>query len=149
MNKIFRKKLNKKGFTLIELIVVIAILGILAVIAIPRFTGMRENANLKSIESNLLNIQKAAEMVAAEENVTLRDLEEDTGNGAISDVLGNWPEGPGDVEYSFDPTKGDGEATASLGSGGEEPPLPDGYDLPITFSEIGVAPAATTGPGSD
>ncbi|MGI6570282.1 MAG: type IV pilin protein [Caldicoprobacterales bacterium] len=38
MNKIFRKKLNKKGFTLIELIVVIAILGILAVIAIPRFT---------------------------------------------------------------------------------------------------------------
>jgi prepilin-type N-terminal cleavage/methylation domain-containing protein len=40
MNKLLRKKLNKKGFTLIELIVVIAILGILAVILIPRFTGL-------------------------------------------------------------------------------------------------------------
>jgi len=33
------KKLNKKGFTLIELIVVIAILAILALILIPSLTG--------------------------------------------------------------------------------------------------------------
>jgi len=33
------KKLNKKGFTLIELIVVIAILAILAMILIPSLTG--------------------------------------------------------------------------------------------------------------
>lgn len=41
----FSKKLkNRKGFTLIELIVVIAILGILAVIAIPRLAGFTDSA---------------------------------------------------------------------------------------------------------
>ena len=45
MNKILK---NKKGFTLIELIVVIAILGILAMIAIPRFAGFQETARQKA-----------------------------------------------------------------------------------------------------
>jgi type IV pilus assembly protein PilA len=37
---------NKKGFTLIELIVVIAILGILAIIAVPRLGGFSESAKI-------------------------------------------------------------------------------------------------------
>lgn len=38
------KKKNKKGFTLIELIVVVAILAILAAIAVPSFIGLQERA---------------------------------------------------------------------------------------------------------
>lgn len=54
------KKLNKKGFTLIELIVVIAILAILAAILIPAITGYitkaqdgRDQANCRAYYSQI------------------------------------------------------------------------------------------------
>ena len=51
MIKMFTKRMNnRKGFTLIELIVVIAILGILALIAIPRFGGFTDRAKKQADE---------------------------------------------------------------------------------------------------
>lgn len=44
------KKLNKKGFTLTELIVVIVIIGILAVVLIPTLTGYIRKANESAAE---------------------------------------------------------------------------------------------------
>ncbi len=50
---------NRKGFTLIELIVVIAILAILAAIAIPTFSGITSEADAKVELANARNLATA------------------------------------------------------------------------------------------
>ena len=54
-----KKSLNAKGFTLIELMIVVAILATLAAIAIPRFTLMVEKAREASTKGNLGSIKAA------------------------------------------------------------------------------------------
>lgn len=56
-----KRKDNQKGFTLIELIVVMAILAILAALAIPKFTGVITKAQQDANNSNVDLIAHAAE----------------------------------------------------------------------------------------
>lgn len=53
MTSILKKKLNKKGFTLAELLVVVAIIAILVAIAIPVFGGQLQKAKQATDAANV------------------------------------------------------------------------------------------------
>ncbi len=52
----------KKGFTLIELMIVVVILGILATIVVPRFLGREEEARRTAAEVQIKNFESALAM---------------------------------------------------------------------------------------
>ncbi|SFD09251.1 prepilin-type N-terminal cleavage/methylation domain-containing protein [Clostridium uliginosum] len=79
-NQALKKK--KKGFTLVELIIVIAIIAILAAIAIPKMGYVRTNANIKADIANAKNIHTAAASALIDEKIDKGksyDLGTDTG----------------------------------------------------------------------
>jgi len=59
-------KKSEKGFTLIELMIVVAIIGILAAIAIPQFAEYRIRAFNSSAQADLRNIMTAQEAAYAD-----------------------------------------------------------------------------------
>jgi prepilin-type N-terminal cleavage/methylation domain-containing protein len=58
------KKMNKKGFTLVEIMIVVAIIGLLAAIGIPSFQKARSNSYEKTCINNMRIIDAAKEQDA-------------------------------------------------------------------------------------
>jgi type IV pilus assembly protein PilA len=81
MHRILRNK-TQRGFTLIELMIVVAIIGILAAVAIPKFLDYMKKGKRSEAELNLNAINKAADAEYSE-NTTYPQFVQAATPGAV------------------------------------------------------------------
>lgn len=60
-------KFKSKGFSLIELVIVLAVMAILALIAIPSLNGVRENSKIKADKLSCESIKKSLSILVLDE----------------------------------------------------------------------------------
>ncbi|WP_077341003.1 type II secretion system protein [Pseudocolwellia agarivorans] len=95
MKKINKSSLNtQKGFTLIELVVVIVILGILAATAAPKFIDLTSDAKKATMKGLRGAVESATSMVHAKalvSNTIAESSSKLTVNGSDINVFAGWP----------------------------------------------------------
>ena len=69
-----RKMMNKKGFSLVELMIVVVIMGILIAVAIPLYGAITENANNKTCANNIKTIKSNAAAYKTNYNASVDKL---------------------------------------------------------------------------
>jgi type IV pilus assembly protein PilA len=83
------KKKNKKGFTLLELMIVLAIIGILAAIAFPQFSRFRQKAYMAVTKSDVKNAYTALQNYISENSTFVIPAVSATGPAALGTPYGS------------------------------------------------------------
>ena len=155
MSKLIRK--SNKGFTLIELMIVVAIIGILAAIAIPNFLRFQLKSKSSEGKVNIAAIRTAQESYLAEfgayVNADVSPNVADPGpakttfslNGGITNgfnTLGWSPEGRVFFSYEVAASSSAYTITAHADIDGDDTNQVWGYVKAVTGTVTGVAPAS-------
>ena len=109
--KMRSKMQNQKGFTLVELMVVVVILGILVAIAVPVYNSVTEKAEKSAIQANLRTIDGAIMAYGANHDGAIPTAENLT--AAADAYIQEWPTKPG--SYSINAS---GVAEVTIPEGG-------------------------------
>jgi type IV pilus assembly protein PilA len=157
MSKLIRK--SNKGFTLIELMIVVAIIGILAAIAIPNFLRFQLKSKSSEGKVNIAAIRTAEESYLAEfgnyVGVTAPNPVTVPGTaklafvaGGAFDQLGWSPEGQVFFQYAVNYASATPSAytiTAAADIDGDTVNQVWGYVKPVTNTTAGIAPIGAHG----
>jgi len=85
---------NEKGFTLVELMVVIVIIGVLVAIAVPIYNSVTAGARDSAYDANVRILKSAAVMYIAENGVPDGGITFNSTSVGLDPYLESWPENP-------------------------------------------------------
>jgi prepilin-type N-terminal cleavage/methylation domain-containing protein len=92
-------KLNRKGFTLVEIMIVVAIIALLAAIAIPSFLKFRQESRRSTCINNLRLLVHAKQQWATKEQKQQTDTPADTDLGPY--LKNGYPSCPSGGSYTI------------------------------------------------
>ena len=92
------KRNKQKGFTLVEIMIVVLIIGILLAIAVPNFVKARQNSRVQTVVGNLKQIEAAKEQWAMDTGAASSATP--TQANLSPDYVKTWPTGPVSGTYA-------------------------------------------------